>query len=380
MTDCYVGKLVTNLPSVTFVAPSVYLSKSHETQEVAMRSTDPSLSEIIARPINGIITIYHTVTSTTNEPLSHPTMMYTCLVSSICICLVLQASSFSSKPQRSPHPTSILKAMIFYPEGDDGPPLPNNDMNIHPIHNSLTPDLEKRHDELVRKLSSMERILARLAASFSPVGHAIDRKHIQTVRCSSLDNRHLEIEATLCDDYECNSLLVPVQFPQECGWETRNNTFEECVLSNVNSLDQEEERRSLLYNEPSFANLSAESVYATLESAEELLRDAPSYFPDWWIPANTKEDVSDCELLKGLLNEDDMMDARVNLLGRVRNSESNEVRFVEVRSVGPMGLILKVIVENCDGRILTEWVPIKFFEGACSIREKTLELLSAVDV
>jgi hypothetical protein len=229
----------------------------------------------------------------------------------------------------------------------------------------------------------MDSVLARLAASFSPVGHEIDMKHIKTVRCAALDNRHLEVEATLCDDLECNSLLVPVIFPNECLWESASDslTFEDCVLTNVNSLNREGERR--LQQEHTFANPEAESVYTTLESASNLLRDAPSVFPDWWIPPKTKDHVSECELLRELLNDDDMLDARMDLFQQNQKAQRSNsiVKSVKVQVIGLMGLILKVEVASAERSgadiIANEIIPIRFLDGAGSIREKTLQLLSA---
>jgi hypothetical protein len=51
----------------------------------------------------------------------------------------------------------------------------------------------------------MTSTFARLASAFSPPGFAIDIANVNDVRCLSVDDRHVEIEAVVCDDLECSS-------------------------------------------------------------------------------------------------------------------------------------------------------------------------------
>ena len=167
-----------------------------------------------------------------------------------------------------------LKAMIFYPEDDDGPAL-DDDENI--LSNSFSPVLEKTRHDLAGKLSSKQDVLARLASAFSSEQYPIELKQINSIRCASLDSKHLEIEAITCDDLDCNSLLVSVDFPNECLWVSDADTpnFEDCVIKNVDELDQ--------FHDHTGANpLPNDSLYETLESATELLREAPLIFPAGW--------------------------------------------------------------------------------------------------
>jgi hypothetical protein len=315
----------------------------------------------------------------------------------ILICVEFGVSGFAFTTNQQPshnrkHKTrpsitffdihSAVNAVVYYPDGDDGPSL---DDDVDYLPNLDSPDLQTRHQDLADKLSSKHQAaLGHLASAFSPAGHDIRLEQINSVRCSSVDNKHIEIEAILCDDLECNSLLVPVDFPKEClmgdDGGSDSLTVEDCVIENIDVLEREGETALSQHN----AAEKLEHVhYETLQSAEALLRDAPLEFPDWWVPPNNKED-SACELLIELLNEEDMLDERIDLARRACNLLPNDdIKTVKVQVVGPIGLLLKVKVgsrREGDQGIITKEVSIKFPEGTCSIREKMLELLSSVDV
>jgi hypothetical protein len=189
----------------------------------------------------------------------------------------------------------------------------------------------------------------------------------------------------LCDDLECNSLLVPVDFPKEClvgdDGDGDSLAIEDCVIENIDALEREGEA-ILVSQVRESEDLQDGMRYETLESAKAFLRDAPLDFPDWWVPPNKKED-SECELLAELLNEEDMLDERTRLACRACMFLPNEdIKLVKVQVVGPAGLLLKVEVDPCgerdEGTITEKEVSIKF-PGAGSVREKMLELLSSVE-
>jgi len=190
------------------------------------------------------------------------------------LMLASQVLSFYSVANNefSRPPCLVLNAMIFYPEGDDEPAL-DDDKNTP--SNPFSPVLEKTREDLVYKLSSKQDVLARLASAFSPEQYPIELKQINSIRCASLDSKHLEIEAITCDNLDCNSLLVSVDFPNECLWDAGTPNFEDCVMKNVDVLDQ-------FHDQTSANHTTIDSVYETLESATELLREAPLIFPEGW--------------------------------------------------------------------------------------------------
>lgn len=261
----------------------------------------------------------------------------------------------------------VLNAMVFYPEGDDDKSL--NDES--PLSCDVSAKMLNRHKDLAHKLSSNQTILAHLASAFSPAGHSIKLENINSVVCTSLDNKHLDIEAILCDDSDCHSILVPVDYPNECPWDGDEDLlgFENCVMTNVEELDHDWEKR-----------LPKDETCDVLLSATKLLQDAPVDFPKWWIPASTREDVAECELLRDLLNEDDMLYERVGLVQKADTTcsplNSTGIESVTVLAVSPKGLLLKVATGETDGSI----IPVQFVKGKCSIREKTLDLLSSASV
>merc|ERR1712127_527223 len=117
--------------------------------------------------------------------------------------------------------------------------------------------------------------------------------------------------------------------------------------------------------------------------------------PEWWVPPSTSDDVSDCHLLRELLNEEDMHDMMQRLATSAlrRSGELGDggwVRTVRVKAVGPVGMVLKAQFSvggktwEDDGGLNNEAVmeiPIKYGDvtspdcGRRSIREDVLNFL-----
>eukprot|EP00804_Cyclotella_cryptica_P001019 CCRYP_008335-RA/>CCRYP_008335-RA protein AED:0.00 eAED:0.00 QI:100/-1/1/1/-1/1/1/220/330 len=282
---------------------------------------------------------------------------------------------------------SYLTATVFYPDEDEGPRF--NDA----ILSSHNPDLQAEQEQLAMKLShhSNSQTLAHLAAAFSPPGHSIPLTHIHQVRCASLDSTHLEIETVICDDIECASLLVPVPFPVECSW-TNDAAFEECIMRNVQSLNQEGERR--IFGKDEFSEEQQNTLaHDKLKSAiERLSRDdkPPAIFPEWWIPPRMDE-TWECDLLRDALNGDDMESVRMDLVKTQepdllpQMDESKAHHVVKVLAIGPMGMMLEVTAIDSDERthkvLACDTVVIKFsLEDKSSIRDEVLRLVSSINV
>jgi len=268
---------------------------------------------------------------------------------------------------------------------------------------SSAPDMSL-FDQVATELSSDPAIastLARLASAFSPPGFTIDPANVNDVRCLSLDNRHLEIEAVVCDDLECSSLLVPVTFPEECNVD--GDGLQDCILRNVHRLDVTGET-VLQEREHVFAeDQEAQRALEVLQSlGSEYLQSAPgSLLPSWWVPPSSAEDDAECNLIQQLLNGDDFQDMTRGLATYYMLHKSNDlgekvIRTVSVKAVGPEGMVLKVQLSLLGGRIYEHDgglnnesvmdVPIRFSEmsagyddGHCSIREKVLTMVSSVD-
>ena len=275
----------------------------------------------------------------------------------------------------------IQKAIIFYPDGDDGPTFEDDFLSSasDAVH-------QDQQEQMILKLSnpSYQRLLAHVVSAFPPAGHVIDLSYIHQIRCAHLDNKHVEIEAVVCDESECTSLLVPVAFPKECDWNDDNSSsFEDCVMQNIQILDQEGERifeQNALFKHKDEAQLA----YKILQSAisDKSLKDAHSItYPEWWVFPRNDEEISECNLLQELLNGDDMYDTRLDLMrhAQVNQSDECEVKEVKVMAIGPMGIVLQMRFANESNKKEGEAIPIKFLADTSSIREEVLKLVSSVN-
>lgn len=205
---------------------------------------------------------------------------------------------------------------------------------------------------------------------------------------------------------ECNSLLIPVNFPEECNVD---DTLQECVLRNVHHLDASGEH-ILQEKEHIFAEeQEAQRAFEVLQSldSEYMMSSTPvSSLPVWWAPPISDEDVSECDLLQQLLNGPDFQDMlrglAMQMLSRMGDFETKTIRSVHVKAMGPEGMVLKVQMSlygktyEDDGGLNNESVmdvPVKFSEmspghddygqgAACagqrSIREQVLMIVETV--
>lgn len=255
---------------------------------------------------------------------------------------------------------------------------------------------------LASELSSDPAItltLAKLASAFSPPGFAIDLANINDVRCLSVDERHLEIEAVVCDHMECSSLLVPVAFPQECSVA---EGLEECILRNVNDLNTRGEHllqeKENVFADEGEAQRAMEAL-SSLNSEYFTSTAAAGSLPYWWEAPVSAYDADECNLLQQLLNSDDFRDMMCGLAEHALLHDMEQdlmgktIRSVLVKAVGPAGLMMQVqlaiggMTALDDGGLNNEVLvdaPIRFDdmcvnEGA-GIREKVLTIVSSVSV
>lgn len=325
------------------------------------------------------------------------------------IATAFTPSIIQSRSQQQQHSTLAAppKATIYYPDGStdsdyEDAAASTGDYDIFGYNSATAPSMPL-FGQLATQLSSDSAItstLARLASAFSPPGFTFDIANVNDVRCSSLDNRHLEIEAVVCDDLECSSLLVPVTFPEECSVD--GDGLQDCVLRNMRHLDVTGENvlqeREQVFAEDQEAQL-AMGVLQSLGSDYLKSDESGSCLPSWWEPPHSNEDKDECNLIQQLLNGDDFQDMTRGLAtySMLHNNGLGEkvIRTVRVKAVGPEGMVLKVQL-SLGGRTYADVggvnneavmnVPIKFSEmsagyddGHYSIREKVLRIVSSVD-
>jgi len=311
-------------------------------------------------------------------------------------------------------PGSTLNALIFYPDDSNNNYMyedtstqeyyndNNNDNNIFQTIQSTA--AASYLASLAEKLSqdpSKIPLLALLASAFSPTGYDIDLGHINHVRCLAVDNRHLEIEAVVCDETECSSLLVPVDFVQECDISNMDDFsgLEECVLGNVISLSGHgEELIKAREVEHTFEDkVGAVRALEVLQSVDDFCEKSSSSsnssnnMPEWWIYPRLSEEADECDMIRNLMNEQDMQDVVQALASyalkktdvRFRWKWEHVISSTYVRAIGPAGMVLSV--EAGDGVAMD--LPISFGSGTGefkdsirSIRGEVLDMMAVINV
>eukprot|EP00521_Asterionellopsis_glacialis_P007732 CAMPEP_0195282938 /NCGR_PEP_ID=MMETSP0707-20130614/1648_1 /TAXON_ID=33640 /ORGANISM="Asterionellopsis glacialis, Strain CCMP134" /LENGTH=339 /DNA_ID=CAMNT_0040342017 /DNA_START=81 /DNA_END=1100 /DNA_ORIENTATION=- len=190
--------------------------------------------------------------------------------------------------------------------------------------------------------------LARLACAFSPSDKTLDLKDIEHVHLVCVSEKHIEIEAVLCEDHNCVSLFVPIEFPHDCGQNVPDTYLEKCVLDNLEYLDVEAESLVVKSLEKNNKNGQEEHVdnegHTLLLSVEELSRDFA--YPTWWVSPDVKPDlVEECDTISRLLHNDEFKDS-VNGLARkgleaLGMQDAYKIHQAVAVAVGPAGICLK---------------------------------------
>jgi hypothetical protein len=170
-------------------------------------------------------------------------------------------------------------------------------------------------------------MLARLAVAFSPESRTLDIKDIEHVQVLEVDNRHLDIQAVICEDDGCVTLKVPVPFPVPCGvGDSEEDEEEHCVLDNLHLLDlqAQETIRRLEWNE-----VHHEDVAAKHRMHRELLKEATGdedalHFPEWWVhPSSTSDELRRaCDGIRKLLNDDEFRSAVASMATKAMDAAS----------------------------------------------------------
>jgi len=303
--------------------------------------------------------------------------------------------SSATRQQQHRLTTSSIGALIYYPDDTNSyEDTSMTDDSIFSFRSSSSDSTMPIFSHLASAFSSdpaTTLTLAKLASAFSPPGFPIDLANVNDVRCLSVDERHLEIEAVVCDHMECSSLLVPVAFPQECSVD---EGLEECILRNVNDLNTRGEHllqeKENVFADEGEAQRAMEAL-SSLNSEYFTSTAAAGSLPYWWEAPVSAYDVDECNLLQQLLNSNDFRDMMRGLAEHALLHDSEQdlmgktIRSVHVKAVGPAGLVMEVQLAF-DGGFNNEVLdaPIRFDdmcvnEGA-GIREKVLTIVSSVSI
>ena len=181
--------------------------------------------------------------------------------------------------------------------------------------------------------------LARLAAAFAPSDQPLDIQSLDHVGVHAVDGQHMEIEAIMCDQSDCTSVLVPVVFPHECNEDTGGNventeSMEACVIENLEELDDQAKN--------------------SLELLEELQYPVIQY-PEWWISSQSMGDpelVQEARTIQRLLNEEEFANDLRNLVCKALGIDIQQSYLISkalVADIGPAGFCFKAIMAAGSG-------------------------------
>jgi hypothetical protein len=304
-------------------------------------------------------------------------------------------------------------------ESSSGVADPDDDSDLSYYSSTSDEDHHVALKSLISRTEASAAMLARLAVAFSPASRTLDIKDIEHVQVLEVDNKHLDIQAVICEDDGCVTLKVPVPFPVPCvvGDRDTEEDEEHCVLSNLHRLDlqAQETIRILEWNE-----VHHEDVAAKHRMRKELLREATGgggddvlHFPTWWVYPSSTTTTSDelrraCDGIRKLLNDDEFRSAVASLATQAMDAasaaastddddeettassmsyEDFHVEQAVVAAVGPKGLLLRAAVapleilgghnhNNARGHVLE--IPVQFSSAARSADELQSAVLSLV--
>lgn len=171
--------------------------------------------------------------------------------------------------------------------------------------------------------------LARLAVAFSPPERRINLKDIEQIEILLVDSDHIQLVAAVRHEEACVQLMVPVQFPNSCR---DVSNMEECVLDNIDALDQDAGHRIQCQKiEDEMFDL-----YYDLDTSKA------TELPSWWTYPRDYELAQECETVKRLLNEVEFQNETKALAMRALNEVGGDISImlerVVVTDVGPSGL------------------------------------------
>ncbi|GAX28923.1 hypothetical protein FisN_20Lh241 [Fistulifera solaris] len=195
-----------------------------------------------------------------------------------------------------------------------------------------------------------------------------------------MDEKHLDIEAVLCENEECITLSVPVSFPSPCHAGSSLDSLSECIYDNINALDFEATR---MVEKIRHDMVNVEAYLAEERRYKELSRCHDFELPHWWVNP-IGELIAECEFLKKLLNEDEFSKDIRGLACRTMSTvlgEDFDVQQAAVALIGPAGLVIRadyadeILLGKKTLDLETAELPVSFQTAArnpCELRELVL--------
>lgn len=196
--------------------------------------------------------------------------------------------------------------------------------------------MDKSEDDLAHKNATVTRLngerasLAKVVAAFPPDGHALDLNHIEDAMVLEVDEEHIQVQATICEQESCSAVSVPLDFPRPCSGD-----LEECAMENLRDLYLQAD---LLLQQAEFDLLNHEQ-HAEIDRQRNELLDPSIHidFPDWWVtPA--ADMIEECDTLQNLLNEAEFAPERCAM---ARGCIGEPVEHAAVCAIGPTGIIFR---------------------------------------
>ena len=199
--------------------------------------------------------------------------------------------------------------------------------------------------ELIETLSQTRLAsLARLACAFAPPDQGLHLQDLASAQVVNVDEHHVEISAIMCQEEECLSVFVPVEFLHPCY---NSPNVEECILLNIEELDGEAQTR--IVAEEQTANALQENDFIMSALAEEPM---PKDVPLWWAFPEEGYLADECRGLKELLNEPDFAnDLQVLATQHIGKLCPDDVLKAAVAAVGPSGMLLRAQVRQGAGDV-----------------------------
>lgn len=203
--------------------------------------------------------------------------------------------------------------------------------------------------ELLRHDREKIATLARLAVAHCS-DSSLSLESIHDVYVTNVDNTHIEISVSVCDDESCVTVLVPVEFLNPCSASDGSDMIS-CVLDNILNLDE------LALQAVALKNIN-DQMYSDDFILNEFRNQANIDYPKWWIHAqdmnhyrshSLHSDTQAFHDMKALLNKENFKD-EINhfaqqLLLRDGHAKLRPMQS-RVTAVGPAGLCLRSMVVN----------------------------------
>jgi hypothetical protein len=185
--------------------------------------------------------------------------------------------------------------------------------------------------------------LARLAAA---LGHVQNGASIAQVRVVSCDARHLDMEAVVCEQEQCVSLHIPVDFVHPCNsQELDDQEYQACLLDNLEQLNNQQ---------------------SPPVPMEQMGQQDHFQLPDWWVYSESVAMAKECDQLCELLNRDEFQIDLVHLWDRNHPKQPEEQQLdddhhhsqsiwntVRVARIGLAGIVLQAAASSGSHVITT---------------------------